>query len=726
MLRGERVGMKDTARLPRSASGALRQRVPAVCLLAFVLLFASAAAAQEIHTFAGGGSEEGLLATEVLLHWPVDAAIDADGAIYVVEQGVFDTSTGGVNLMPRVRRIGPDGRVTLAAGSGEFGPSGDNGPAVDARFNIPVGVAVDREGNLFIADVRLNRVRRVRPDGIIEAFAGGMMREDDVGDGGNALDAMLNAPRGLVADAEGNLYIADQNHHRVRRVDRGGVITTVAGTGEAGYSGDGGPATLARLNQPAYLALDAAGNLYVTDLGNNRIRRIDRSGVITTVAGSGERGVGGEGTPALTTPLALPGRVAVDAAGNLYIPEQGANRVRRVAPDGTIATVAGRVSFRPFGGDGGPATEAALSLPTAVLIDRNGNLLIVDTGHNRLRVVNARGMIATFAGGVGKSGIAATDAVLVEPRGGVRDAQGNTYIADQGHFRILKVDPQGILTVIAGVGAPGYSGDGGPALQAAIGGHVDGLAVDAAGNLYVPDLDNRRVRRIDASGVITTVAGNGRSGFSGDGGPATRAMLSAAFWNVAVDAAGNLYIADGGNHRVRRVDPNGIITTVAGNGSDTYSGDGGPALEAGIPGPDGLFVDAAGNLYIGDTADFRIRKVSRDGIITTVAGNGEFGDEGDGGPAVAARISSPENVTVDTAGNLYFADADNERIRRVAPDGTITTIAGTGRTGFAGDDGPAAQARFNRPADLYLDAAGNLLIADELNHRIRIITGLPR
>jgi sugar lactone lactonase YvrE len=708
--------------ISRCAGRALVAVAVALCL------GTAGARAQEIATFAGGGSEEGLLATEVLLHWPAVATLGADGAVYVIEQGVFDTETGAVDLRPRVRRIGADGRVSTAAGNGEFGPSGDDGPAVDARFNLPSGVAVDRDGVVYIADERLDRVRRVKTDGVIEAFAGGAVRDDGVGDGADALEAMLDAPRGLAVDAQGALYIADSGQHRVRKVDTSGIITTVAGTGQAGFAGDGGPATSARLSQPSYLAFDTAGNLYITDLGNNRIRKLGTNGVIATVAGNGERAAGGEGTQAVATPLLVPAGIALDRAGALFIAEQGANRVRRVAPDGTIATVAGQAQARPFGGDGGPAKDAALLLPGGVLVEESGALLILDTGHNRIRRVDTEGKIATWAGGVGRSGIAATDALLVDPRGGVRDAQGNTFIADRGHFRILKVDAAGTLTVIAGIGAPGYSGDGGPAQAAAIGGHVDGLAVDALGNLYVPDADNQRVRRIAPDGRITTVAGNGEAGFSGDSGPATSATLSErGFWNVATDAAGNLYIADGGNHRVRRVDARtGIITTIAGSDTETFSGDGGPATSAGIPGPDGLFVDAAGNLYIGDTDNYRIRKVAAGGTIATLAGAGDAGFEGDGGPAIDALIGAPENLALDGLGNLYFADADNDRIRRIAPDGIITTIAG-GDNGFEGDGGPAINARFRYPADLYRDpTTGDLLVADEGNHRIRIITGLPR
>jgi sugar lactone lactonase YvrE len=685
-----------------------------------------AALAQNISTIAGGGSEEGLTATQVLLRTPVDAVADGAGNIYVVEQGILDTIEGQILLQPRVRKIAADGKVTTFAGNGQIGNSGDGGKATEASFDVPAGLALDAAGNLYIADRRANRVRRVTSDGIINTYAGGGSPPDALGDGGKATDAAFNDPRGMVVDSAGNLIVADRLNHRVRRIDTSGVITTIVGNGQAGFTGDGGKATEAQLNLPTYVALDSAGNLYITDRGNNRIRRVGTDGNISTVAGNGEQALGGDGA-ALNTPLGTPGHIALDAAGNLYIPEQGTNRVRMVGADKNIVTVAGKAQIGPFAGDGGKAVDAQLSTPITVLVDAQGNLLIVDSGNNRLRLVNAEKNISTYAGGVGRSGVPATELVLAFPRGGVRDAAGNTYIADKGHFRILKVDPAGMATVIAGTGAPGYSGDGGPAAQASLGGHIDNLAFDTAGNLYFGDRDNFRVRRISPDGTISTVAGNGQGGFSGDGGKATDAQLAeGGFWNVVLDAAGNLYVADGENHRVRMVDKDGIITTVAGNGDTQYSGDGSQATEAGIPGPDGLFVDAAGNILIGDTTDSRIRKVDTNKIISTIAGTGELGFSGDGANAVDAQISSPEALVVDAAGNIYFADGENNRIRRIAPDGTITTIAGTGEAGFAGDGAAAAQAQFNYPADLYRDAAGNLILADESNHRIRIITGLPQ
>ena len=327
-------------------------------------------------------------------------------------------------------------------------------------------------------------------------------------------------------------------------------------------------------------------------------------GTITTVAGTGDREFSGDGGPATEAEL-RPLAVAVDGAGNLYIADYGNSRVRRVDAEGTITTVAGTGDSR-FSGDGGPATEAGLD-PRAVAVDGAGNL----------------------------------------------------YIADYDNHRVRRVDAEGTITTVAGSGDEGFSGDGGPATEAGL--DPRAVAVDGAGNLYIADHRNRRVRRVDAEGTITTVAGSGDEGFSGDGGPATEAGLDPRA--VAVDGAGNLYIADQFNRRVRRVDAEGTITTVAGSGSTEFSGDWGPATEAGFYTPNGLAVDGAGNLYIAD-GRLRVRRVDAEGTITTVAGTGDWIFSGNGGPATEAGLS-PRALAVDGAGNLYIADYRNSRVRRV-------------------------------------------------------------
>jgi sugar lactone lactonase YvrE len=474
--------------------------------------------------------------------------------------------------------------------------------------------------------------------GDITTVAGGF-----IGDGGPATSASLNGPLGVAVDASGNLFITDRLNHRVRRVDAAtGIITTVAGDGGSGFSGDGGPATSASLSFPEGVAVDASGNLFIADAGNSRIGRVDAAtGIITTVAGVGAGGFSGDGGPATSASLFFPEGVAVDALGNLFIADTSNNRVRRVdAATGIITTVAGD-GASGFSGDGGPATSASLNSPRGVAVDASGNLFIADFSNDRVRRVDAvTGTITTVAGGVFGDGGPATGASLNRPFEVAADGSGNLLIADFSNNRVRRVDAAtGIITTVAGDGAFGFSGDGGPATSASLG-FPSGVAVDSSGNLFIADFSNRRIRRVDAAtGIITTVAGDGGSRFSGDGGPATSASFSSPR-GVAVDASGNLFIAVRGNSRVRRVDAaTGIITTVAGDGSLGFSGDGGPATSASLSSPSGVAVDASGNLFIADFSNSRIRRVdAATGIITTVAGNGSSGFSGDGGPATSASL----------------------------------------------------------------------------------------
>ena len=448
-------------------------------------------------------------------------------------------------------------------------------------------------------------------------------------------------------DGAGNLYIADQSNHHIRKVDAAGAISTVAGNGTYGYSGDGGPAVAAQLWGPNGVAVDGAGNLYIVDRGNQRIRKVDAAGVISTVAGDGTQGFGGDGGPATAAQLDTPQGVAVDGAGNLYIADGGNNRIRKVDSAGAISTVAGGGPI----GDGGAAVAAQLYYPNGVAPDGAGNLYIADSFNHRIRKVDAAGVISTVAGdgtrGYGGDGGAAVAAQLFAPRGVALDGAGNLYIADNANNRIRKVDAAGVITTVAGDGTRGSGGDGGPATAAQLS-SPRGVALDGAGNLYIADRSNHRIRKVDAAGAITTVAGDGTRGFGGDGGPATAAQLS---WpnGVALDGSGNLYIADGGNHRIRKVDAAGVISSTA----------------AQLWSPQGVAVDGSGNLYIATGG--HIRKVDAAGAITTVAGDGTSGFGGDGGPATAAQLSGPSDVALDGDGNLYIADSGNDRIRRLTP-----------------------------------------------------------
>jgi len=406
------------------------------------------------------------------------------------------------------------------------------------------------------------------------------------------------------------------------------VITTVAGNGLEGFSGDGGPATLATLYSPESVSIDSAGNMYIADTRNHRIRKVNTSGIITTVAGNGSGGFSGDGRLATQARLFYPTAVIVDSADNLYISDYENHRIRKVDPGGIITTIAGNGidlwdGSGGFSGDGGPATQAQLGYPASISMDSAGNI----------------------------------------------------YFADIGNYRIRKVDTSGIITTVAGNGSWGFSGDGGLATQARMT-HSWGLVVSNAGNIYINDYYNRRIRKVDASGIITTIAGNGISGFGGDGGPATQAQLRSP-GALAIDSVGNIYISD--RDRIRKVDTSGIITTVAGNGSWGFSGDGGPATQAQLR-AGGLAVDSAGNIFIADSTALgnRVRKVSRPGsmVQSGISGDIFFADENGLGYFMSSTGLHKSTIDLTTRETLmiFGHNAADQLVSATDRFGSQTTI----------------------------------------------------
>jgi sugar lactone lactonase YvrE len=611
--------------------------------------------------------------------------------------------------------------ISTFAGNGEVGFSGDGGIATAAQI-YAYDVAVDASGNLYVADADNNRIRKISTGGIISTFAGTGIAGFS-GDGAAATSAELNGPTGVTLDASGNVYIADYGNNCIRKINSGGIISTIAGNGTAGFSGDGAAATAAELNTPYKVAVDASGNVYIADLTNNRIRMVSPGGLISTFAGNGTGGFSGDGAAATSAKLHFPEGVAVDAAGNVYIADRANNRIREVNTGGIISTFAG-TGFAGFSGDGAAATLAKLSNPGSVTLDASGNVYIADRTNNRIRMITSGGIISTVAGngtaGFSGDGAAATSSELNGPWGVTVDGSGNIYVADQSNLRIRKVNISGIISTIAGTGSLSFWGDGGPATSAELHGPA-GLTLDASGNMYITDRINNRIRKVSSGGIISTVAGNGTAGFFGDGAAATSAEINSPY-GIVIDTIGNLYISDQNNNRIRMVNTSGIISTVAGSGTGGFSGDSAGATLAYLNSPYGITLDAARNLYISDDNNQRIRKVSTGGIIYTVAGNGTQGFAGDGTSAFTAELYHPAGVTFDGTGNMYIADQSNNRIRKISPSGIISTIAGNGAAGFSGDGAIATSAELNGPIGVAVDGALNVYIADLNNNRIRRVS----
>ena len=640
--------------------------------------------------------------------------------------------------------------ISTAAGTDRV-LNGTNASGVPLRN--PRYVAIDSAGNIYISDTADARIRRVTSSGIISTLAG-TGQSGYSGDRGKATLAQISSPWGITADSSGNVFFADRDNNVVRRVSLDGTINTVAGNGSQGSSGDNGSATSAQLD-PIAVTVDKSGNLYIADASGYRIRKVDTKGIITTIAGSGSRGYAGDNGLAVNALISVVSDITVDSSGNVYFADFGNYRVRKIDTAGMMTTVAGSGTFGLIG-ENVPAAQSVM-IPQGVSIDVSGNLLLSDFNRDLIRRVDKTSGLITTVGGNGSTGFSgdndsALKAQLNTPWGMAVDGTGQIFFADNGNLRIRKIAAS-VITTFAGTGIR----DGGAATSAflsfpqgiatdsngnfvvadtgnfearkfTLGGNVSsfgqlkgaplGVAVDPAANFYISD-DEPRILKVTPGGVTSIVAGNGQSGYTGDGGSATSASITSAT-GVAADAAGNVYFTDVLNGRIRKVQ-SGTVTTIAGSGKLAATGDGGPALSAGMN-PIDVAVDSKNNIYFADFFNNTVRKIATDGTISTIAGNGVPGYSGDGGLATAAALFLPTGVAVDTGGNVYIADNGNAVVRRVTPTGLITTIAGNGTFFPATGDGGAATAAQLDPWRVAVDSTGSVYVTDNSNDRVRKLT----
>jgi sugar lactone lactonase YvrE len=635
---------------------------------------------------------------------------------------------GSKDLGWKIQQIGPSGTISTIAGNYRYF-YGDGRFPLNAALGPKLAVSVSPTSQVVITDISNVRLRIITPDPVITTIAG-TGASGYSGDEGLAYTARFSTPTATATDMSGGIYIADRINRILRRISDS-TITTYAGTPlVSGSTGDGGPATAATLGEPFGLAINTSNTVYFTDLSNCAIREVTTGGVIQRIAGTYVSGYGGDGGLAVNALLSTPRGIAVDTNNNIFFCDTGNSRIRRIdAATQIIETIAGN-GTRAYGGDGGLAINASLSTPTGIGIDLAGNVYVADTDNQCVRYINmATQRITTVAGKPRQQGYAgdtsfATFALLNSPSHIAVDRNsGYYYIADEGNSRIRYVDPvTRVIYTAAGNGSPLYTGDGGNA-SAAVFGSIACLTRDSADNLYVVDDTAHTIRVINLStNIITAVTGTGVPGFSGEGGLATLARISSP-QTIVVDSNANLYFTDRDNQRIRKITAGGVISTLAGTGVAGYNGDSISSISANLSSPTALAIDRTGSLYVADVNNNRIRKVGTDpsSIITDYAGSGIYGSPIQGESLASTTLGSTTSLAVDSNLQVYFTDVNTHGVWKLNSEvNTVDALSRTSTAGsYLGDAGPLSNAYFNTPTGITIDASGNYVISDQGNSRLR-------
>jgi sugar lactone lactonase YvrE len=629
-------------------------------------------------------------------------AVDVSGDLFVADS---DNDT--------IRKVTSAGIVTTLAGApGMAGTIDGAGPT--ARFNAPAGIAVDGSGNVYVADYGNNTIRKITPEGVVSTLAGAPGNPGPSGDSadGTGSSAGFFHPGGLAVDISGNVFVSDTGNGTIRKISPAGVVTTIAGVVGVAGSTDG-TGTAALFEYPSGMAIDGSGNLYVADDGAKTIRKVTPTGTVTTLAGTPNRIGSSDGTGAsasFTDPLGI----AVDASGNAYVADNGNDTIRKVTPAGVVTTLAG--SPTSAGSRDGTGSAAGFTEPYGVAVNASGTLFVTDD--TTIRMVTAGGVVSTLAGveSIGAEDGSGSAARFSGPVGVAVDGGGNAYVTDTANNTVRKITPAGAVTTLAG--SPGVAGSSDGVGGAASFNGPNGIAVDPSGNVYVADTRNNTIRKITAAGIVSTLAGSAGNPGSADG-PGAAAGFRTPF-GVAVDSSGDLFVSDSGNDTIRRVTADGLVSTFAGSAGLFGSTDGSGA-SARFSGPGGLAIGRSGSLAVTDNNT--IRMITPAGIVSTIAGTpGVFGGADGQGPAASFR--QPTGVCVDAAGNVFVADSGNDTIREISPAGGVTTVAGI--EGVLGStDGAGGAALFAYPTGVAVDGNGILYVADNENNAVRISSSAP-
>lgn len=630
----------------------------------------------------------------------------------------------------RVFKINSDGTLALIAGLHGTSYSVDGTPAKSAYFNGIQDFCFDPSGNIFVSDSGNYRIRKIdMAAGTVSTFAGTGTNAYS-GDGGAATSADFEALRGIGCDSSGNIYIS--SGHRIRKITPAGTVSTIIGDGTSGSAAEGAVATASKVSSPWGIAFDSTGNLYFADYGYHRVRKIDTGGLVTTFAGT-TIGYSGDGAAATSAKMRYPRGITFDSSDNLYITTGTYldEPVIRKVSGGNISTIAGSI-----GGGFSPhdtvATSASLNFPYGIAVASNGEVYFVEVYDMTVRKIALDGKLKMIAGNrmslltnypANETVGAALSARFYNVRGFLLDEKtGEMHVSDASNYRVAKLNTSGVIVPFAGIHFSGGStGDNGPATEAKLN-VPNGLAKDSKGNIYIADYTNNKIRKVDTAGIITTFAGNGTATYAGDGVAATATGFSLP-QALTIDSADNVYFNDAANYAIRKVTQAGIISTYVGVGTSGFSGDGGQATAAQISGASiCLTFSPSGEFHFFDSANRRVRKVKANGVIETVAGNGEVGFPTAGALATQTVAAGTNGLAFGPDGLLYlYANyLDDAQINVIGKDGKISNVYSM-KIGNNGDGGPANSAKVYSSQQLLIDSKGNFYISDNLHGKIRFI-----